>query len=129
MPQINLIESQILSTKRSERQLQISKFTFITTIAVFASAHFVMIAEAAGLNGQQNDVESNLKKLKPFQDQIDANKKEENNLEPRLKTLNGARDLTNRWARVMEHLSKNMPNEVWLTSFKSIATDPEKPHH
>ena len=29
----------------------------------------------------------------------------------------------------MEHLAKNMPDDVWLTSFRSLATDPEKPIH
>ena len=67
MPQINLIESQILSTKRSERQLQISKFTFIGTISVIASAYFVLIAETATLVVKQNEIEGKLKKLKPFQ--------------------------------------------------------------
>lgn len=129
MPLINLIESQILSARRAERQLQLSKFALIGTAVVIGSAYMVMMVESAGLNGQLADVEAKLKKLKPIQEQIDANKKEESNLEPRLTTLVSARNLTNRWARLMEHLSVNTPSNVWLTSFRSSAVDPEKPIH
>jgi len=129
MPQINLIESQLLSAKRSERQLQMSKFVFMGAAVVIGSAYFVLIAQGAALSGEQNEIEAKLKKLKPLQEQIDANKKDESTLGPRLATLESARNLTSRWARLMEHLAVNTPNNVWLTSFRSSAVDPEKPIH
>lgn len=129
MPLINLIESQILSTRRSGRQLQISKFAFIGTITALGSVYFLLFAQGAGLSSQQNMIEEKLKKLKPLQEQIDTFKKEESTLDPRLTTLESARNLTNRWARLMEHLSMNTPSNVWLTSFRSVASDPEKPIH
>lgn len=129
MPQINLIESQLLSARRSERQLQMSKFIFMGASVVVGSAYFALFAQGASLSGQQNEIEAKLKKLKPQQEQIDANKKEEATLSPRLTTLESARNLTNRWARLMEHLAVNTPNNVWLTAFRSSAVDPEKPIH
>ncbi len=129
MPLINLIESQILSEKRADRQLQMSKFILIGVATVIGSSYFVLVAEGASLNGQANAIESKLKKLKPLQGQIDAFKKDEGNLGPRLKTLEDARKLTNHWAHLMEHLASNTPSNVWLTSLRSSAVDPEKPIH
>ncbi|MBI1335091.1 MAG: PilN domain-containing protein [Armatimonadetes bacterium] len=129
MPLINLIESQILSAKRSDQKLQVSKFAFIGAIAIFGSAYAVLFAEGSSLGSKQVEIEAKLKKLKPLQEQIDAFKKDSATLEPRLKTLESARNLTNRWARLMEHLAINTPSNVWLTSFRSAAVDPEKPIH
>lgn len=129
MPIINLIESQILSAKRAERQLQLSKFVFLGVATVLGSSYFVMIAEGASLGNQASTIEGKLKKLKPLQEKIDACKKEEGTLGPRLKTLEDARKLTTRWSSLMDHLSRNTPSNVWLTSFRSVAVDPEKPIH
>ena len=97
MPTINLIESQILSKRREESNLRISKFTLIGASSVIGLSYFVLVAQGVGLNGQQHEIEAKLKKLKPIQEQIDANKKEESELDPKLKTLVSARVLTNRW--------------------------------
>lgn len=129
MPLINLIETQILSKKREDSQLRISKFTFFGVAAFMGLSYFALIAQGVGLGAQQNEIEGKLKKLKPIQEQIDAFKKEESNLDPRLQTLQNARLLTNRWANLMGHLAVNTPNDVWLTSFRSSAPDPEKPIH
>ena len=129
MPLINLIETQILAKKREDSQLRISKFTFIGAAAFIGLSYFALVAQGVGLNSQQRDIEAKLKTLKPLQEQIDAFKKEESNLDPRLQTLQNARILTNRWANLMNHLSVNTPNDVWLTSFRSAATDVEKPIH
>ncbi len=129
MPLINLIETQILSKKREGSQLRISKYTFIGAASIIGLSYFALIAQGVGLNGQQNEIEKKIKKMKPLQEQIDAFKKEESNLDPKLQTLEKARVLTNRWANLMGHLSVNTPNDVWLTSFRSAAPDPEKPIH
>ena len=129
MPIINLIESQILSQKRDESHLRISKFTLIGTASVIGLSYFVLVAQGVGLNAHQSEIETKIKKLKPVQEQIDGFKKEESNLDPRLKTLVSARVLTNRWANLMEHLATNTPDNVWLTSFRANAPDPEKPIH
>ena len=129
MPLINLIETQILSKKRENSQLRISKYTFFGTAAIMVLSYFGLVAQGVGLNGQQSDVEAKLKKLKPLQEQIDAFKKEEGNLDPRLQTLSDARLLTTRWANLMGHLAVNTTSDVWLTAFRSTSTDPEKPIH
>ena len=129
MPLINLIESQILSKRREESNLRISKVTLIGTSSVIGLSYFVLLAQGVGLNSQQHQIEAMLKKLKPIQEQIDTNKKEESNLSPKLKTLVSARVLTNRWANLMQHLAVNTPDDVWLTSFKAAGPDPEKPIH
>ena len=129
MPLINLIETQILSKKREDSQLRISKYTFFGTVGIMALSYFALVAQGVGLNGQQAEIEAKLKQLKPLQEQIDAFKKDESNLEPRFQTLSNARLLTNRWANLMGHLSVNTPNDVWLTSFRSTSPDPEKPIH
>lgn len=129
MPLINLIETQILSKRRENSQLRISKYVLFGTIGVFTLSYFAFVAQGVGLNGQQNEIEAKLKKLKPLQEQVDSLKKEESNLEPRLQTLANARTLTSRWANLMGHLAVNTPSDVWLTGFRSTSSDPEKPIH
>ena len=36
-------------------------------------------------------------------------------LSPRISTLTSAQDHTLQWSRILDHLSKNMPEGVWLT--------------
>lgn len=127
MPHINLIESRILATRKAQRQVQISKFAFFGVATVFAAVYIAMFAQGAGLAAQQQSIEDKLKKLRPMFDQIEASKKNEDELSTRLTTLEDARNLTGRWGRLMEHLSTNTPHNVWLTSFRSVAIDPEKP--
>ncbi|HLO99993.1 MAG TPA: PilN domain-containing protein [Fimbriimonas sp.] len=127
MPHINLIESRILATKKAERQVQISKFAFFGVATVFAAVYIAMFAQGAGLSAQQQSIEEKLKKLRPMFEQIEASKKNEDELSTRLNTLEDARNLTGRWGRLMEHLSTNTPPNVWLTSFRSVALDAEKP--
>ena len=127
MPHINLIESRILATRKAERQVQISKFAFFGVATVFAAVYIAMFAQGAGLAAQQQSIEEKLKKLRPMFDQIEASKKDEDELSTRLTTLEDARNLTGRWGRLMEHLSTNTPPNVWLTAFRSVAIDPEKP--
>jgi Tfp pilus assembly protein PilN len=129
MPLINLIESHILSKRQEESQLRISKFVMIGTAAIIGLSYFALFAQGVGLNSQLSDVEAKIKKQKPVQEQIDAYKKDESILDPKLKTLVSARVLTSRWANLMEHLAINTPANVWLTSFRSSAPDPEKPIH
>lgn len=129
MPQINLIESRILATKKAERQVQIGKFAFAGVATVFAAVYVALFAQGAGLSAQQQSIEEKLKKLRPMFEQIAATKKQEDELSTRLTTLEDARNLTSRWGRLMEHLSTNTPPSVWLTSFRSVAIDPEKPIH
>ena len=129
MPLINLIETQNLAKKREGSQLRISKYTFFGTAALMTISYFALIAQGVGLNSQQNEIEAKLKKMRPLQDEIDAFKKDEVNLNPKLTTLSDARILTSRWANLMGHLAVNTPSDVWLTSFRSTAPDPEKPIH
>lgn len=129
MPLINLIETQILSQRREDSQLRISKYTFFGAAGLMVVSYFALVAQGVGLSSQQNEIEAKLKKLKPLQEEIDGFKKEQSVLEPKLQTLTSARVLTSRWANLMGHLSVNTPSDVWLTSFRSTAPDPEKPIH
>ena len=127
MPLINLIQEQRLAIKRDER-------TARTYFAVFAGAAggaiFVFGALAFACE-QAQATESKLKatrqRIAPMMHELDANELTEAALKPRLETLGNAQAVTERWARILKHVSQQTPNESWLTGVRATNTDPTKP--
>lgn len=129
MPKINLIESDILAARKIEAQIKVSRFTFLGTLGVIGLLNMGLLGQVAAANSEKNDLQKQQDKQRPLLKKIDEFKKEESELAPRLKTLQGAQDLTGRWGKVLQHLTINTPSDVWLTSVRATMLDPEKPIH
>ncbi len=127
MPLINLIESRIIAERKAAQALRVSKMVFAGTGAIVAATYALILIQANNIGGQENELREEIKKQKPMVDKIAEMQSQKSDLEPRLKTLTDARDLTGRWGRIMKHLATNTPANVWLTSLRAQAGDPEKP--
>jgi Tfp pilus assembly protein PilN len=127
MPLINLIETQILAAAKEQQKTRVSKMTLVGTSAIMGLGYLVLAGQGLGLASQQSQTETKIKTLKPLISQIENLKKEESIMAPKLRTLEDARELTNKWSRLMVHLTRNTPTNVWLTQVRSVAVDIEKP--
>ena len=63
----------------------------------------------------------------PIIEQTLNNQRQTKMLMPRLTTLENAQETTERWSRVLEHVSTQTPPQVWLTGVRCQAPDPTKP--
>lgn len=127
MPSINLIEPLKIAARKSEKQLRVSKMTFMGSAIIAAFGYGLLMLQSGDIGGEERKLQEQIAKLKPLVDEIETQKKEVNQLTPRLQTLQDAQKLTGRWGRIMQHLSTNTPPEVWLTGLRSLASDGEKP--
>lgn len=127
MPFINLIESDLILAKKASQQLRLSQAALIASASVVGIAYLAVLGQSAMLAAEQSSVQSKLKKLKPLLKSIDEDKRIVADLEPRLKTLEDARDLTSRWGRLLNHITVNTPQDVYLTAIRSDSSQPEQP--
>ncbi len=127
MPFINLIESDLLVAKKAAQQMRLSQVALIAAGSVVGIAYLVVLGQGAMLSAEEQAVQTKLKKLKPILRSIDEQKVIVADLEPRLKTLEGARELTNRWGRLLNHISVNTPQDVYLTAIRSDSGQVDQP--
>ncbi|MHB8637252.1 MAG: PilN domain-containing protein [Fimbriimonadaceae bacterium] len=127
MPLINLIQERRLAIKRDER-------TARTYFAVFAGAAGGAICVFGALafaceqaNASESKLNATRQKIAPMIHEIDANELSEAALKPRLETLGSAETVTERWARILKHVSLQTPSESWLTAVRATNQDPTKP--
>lgn len=127
MPFINLIADQRLAIQQRVKQ---SRFAFmgavgIATLGVLA---FGFLSYKAGSEGARlSELNSEQLKSYPLQQQIAANTSAENDLKPKLQTLQDAQGVTAKWSDILGHLTTQTPGGVWLTNLRSTGTDPTQP--
>ncbi|HLK13786.1 MAG TPA: PilN domain-containing protein [Fimbriimonadaceae bacterium] len=127
MPLINLIQEQRLAIKRDERSAR-------TYFAVFAGAAggaicvFGFLAFACETaKASESKLNATRQTIAPMMKAIEVNEQDESALKPRLETLGNAQTTTERWARILKHLSEQTPHESWLTAMRATSNDPSKP--
>ena len=127
MPLINLIESDLLVAKKASQQMRLSQAALIAAGCVVGISYLFVLGQGAMLAGEEQQVQTKLKKIKPIIKAIDEQKQIVADLEPRLQTLEDARELTNRWGRLLNHVSVNTPRDVYLTSIRSDSSQVDQP--
>ncbi len=127
MPLINLIQEQRLAIKRSEGKARAFFFGFAAVAVSSVGVYGFLIFESERAQGDAVRLKNLLRKNQPLVEQIDQNKKDVATLAPRLKTLQDAQLITDRWSRILQHISTQTPEKAWLTSMRAMATDPTKP--
>jgi Tfp pilus assembly protein PilN len=127
MPFINLIESDLIVAKKAAQQMRLSQIALVSAGSVVGIAYLFVLGQGAILAAEEKGVQAKLKKLKPMLKAIDEHKRIVADLEPRLQTLTDARDLTNRWGRLLNHIAVNTPPDVYLTAIRADSSQPEQP--
>lgn len=127
MPYINLIEEQRLATAANERKARSFFLTFVGALVASVACYGYLSMETLIAGRQANAVRDQNKKNEPLVQQIALNGKKLAELTPRLKTLEDAKIITDRWNRILNHLVVQTPAEAWLTGLRCSVTDPTKP--
>ncbi|MBN8690155.1 MAG: PilN domain-containing protein [Armatimonadetes bacterium] len=118
MPKINLIQEQrnLVSNELKKRRVLLT--TFMSTFLVGGGIYSGLFLQTESLLGQRADYQSKVDKMKPLVDAIEANEQQFAVLSPRLTTLEDAGITTQRWARVLDHISRSVPEGIWLISMR-----------
>lgn len=127
MPFINLIQEQRLAAKKRDSQ---TRMMVVSTIGVGALAFLAagfFTYEAHRVQGEVRRLEDQKERLAPVIAQLEKNEDEIKVLEPRLVTLQGAQENTKRWSRIMDYLTVNTPEGIWLTNITCTNNDKSKP--
>jgi Tfp pilus assembly protein PilN len=125
MPTINLIHDQ----RRAYRQrLKASRLWFTALLGAAISTGgltAMLLIGSISLNGEAKSLQAKAEELKPYREAIEQSEQALTQLSPRLTTLTSARTDTERWTRILEHMSYVMPTNTWLTGVRSVASNEE----
>jgi Tfp pilus assembly protein PilN len=128
MPYINLIAEQRARSRDRARKARMVLFTFVgaATISLVSVGYLVIRCEA--IAAEIRSLEAQALALKPIKDSIEQNQNQLASLRPRLLTLSTAQKDTERWSRILDHLSLVMPENTWLTQVTAVgSSDVSKP--
>lgn len=127
MPFVNLIKEDRLAAAIRDRKIQWLAIACLAICAVsfVGAAYFTF--EAAKLNLKVAQLEQTKKRIQPYIDQVDRNHAEIEKLRPRMQTLTNAQERTMQWSRILDHLTHNMPEGVWLTRMSCQRLSPTDP--
>lgn len=126
MPLINLIESDLIVARKAAQRKRVSQMALAGSCAVIGVGYAALLGQSANLGAEEADIQSKIKKLKPMLRAIEEDRRIIADLEPRLEALTDARDLTNRWGRIMQHLTVNTPQDCYLTAVRADAGNPNE---
>jgi len=127
MPYINLIQEQQLARQRSDRHRRSMLFGVVFVVCGSAMVYGGIMLATESLRAKAAVLDAEVRQVTPVLQQIDAVNKQADALSPRLKTLQDAQLLTDRWSRILQHLSTQTPSDAWLTTIRCSQSDTSKP--
>ena len=127
MPLINLIQEQRLARRRNEAKARSFFFMFVGSSVAAVGGFGYFWLQADGLSQEKTKLESQIAKNAPLVKQIEEYQKSYGELSPRLKTLEDAQLVSNRWGRIMTHIAHQTPKPTWLTAMRVTSNEPSKP--
>lgn len=125
MPTINLIHEQ---RKAYRQRLKASRLWFMAFLGAAVSTGgltAMLLIGSTSLSGEAKSLQAKTEELTPYREAIEQSEKALTELSPRLTTLTTARTDTERWTRILEHMSYVMPTNTWLTGVRSVASNEE----
>jgi len=126
MPLINLILEQRVAVRQRERRARTFFFAFVG-VSVFSVGSFGLIyLETESIRGDVATASRKLTKLQPVLNAIEDQSKEMQSMAPRLTTLQNAQGATQRWSRILDFMTRNMPEGTWLTNVRSQQSNPSE---
>lgn len=126
MPFINLIQEQRLQARKDERFARVGLFTLVGVSSLCFLGWGALTFQLERTVAEEAELKSKILKQAPLLLEIKTNKLALGELEPKLKTLEDARKYSDRWARLLSHLTVQTPGSTWLTSLRSNNQDPFK---
>lgn len=126
MPYINLIQDQRLAARRDDRKSKTLFTAFIGSMAASVAAFVLVSFDGQRLQDEEAALQAQIERAKPLIARTEANRREMSVLLPRLTTLEDAQQTSDRWHRVLQHVSTQTPPETWLTGVRCLGGDPKK---
>jgi Tfp pilus assembly protein PilN len=124
MPNINLILERRQEKRRMETLSKNLFFALGGSLAVLVAVGSYLLTARITLQGDVDDAQSKMDKLKPVLDDIDRIKKETAEKQPKVDTLEKARYDTLRWTMLFQAVAQSLPKDVWLTNMGAAEGDP-----
>lgn len=127
MPLINLIQEQRYSLKRGEAKARSLFLGFVGVTGLSVLMFGLLYFETDAARREASQLKANVKKVEPIVKAIDADELAYSQMSPRVKTLEDAQAITNKWVGILDHLATQTPKNTWLTSIRCSASDGTKP--
>lgn len=127
MPFINLIQEQRQEARRNESRARMFFLSFVGSLVMSLGVLGFLMYEHEMLKVEESGLRNKAQKLQPLVKRIETNQADYAELAPRLTTLENAQLATGHWSRILDHLTRQTPNETWLTAIRCVAPDPSKP--
>ncbi|MFQ3588091.1 MAG: hypothetical protein SNJ74_12780 [Fimbriimonadaceae bacterium] len=127
MPMINLIEEQRLALKRAEAKTRLAFFAFVVVLGLAVVGNGALLFVGEVTNAEASRLRAKAQMQKPLTTQIEAAQKVLAEMTPRLTTLQNAQEFTNKWSRILTHLTKQTPENITMSGIRANAADPSKP--
>lgn len=127
MPLINLIHEQRLLVRQREQKIRILLLASVATGAFAFLATGFYLFNTARYQVMIGALEAKKATLEPLSKQLKSNERDQSVMEPKLTTLTDATKATEKWNRLMTHLTTNVPRTLWLTSIRTNqSTNPDE---
>lgn len=127
MPLINLIQEQRLARRRNEGKARTFFFVFVGSAVASLGGFGYFFLQSEGLAREKTQLEAQIAKSAPLVKQIEEYQTQYGQLAPRLKTLEDAQLVSNRWGRILTHIATQTPSPTWLTALRVQGSDAAKP--
>lgn len=127
MPFVNLIQEQKLAELRAEKRMRAFFGAFAGVTVVSGAVFMFLLIDTTLAASEAGRLKHEIARLKPLQDQIDSDTAEYEKLNPRVTQLQKSTEISNRWERILTHLSKQTPDHTWLKTVRCSAFDASKP--
>jgi len=127
MPNINLIYDQRVAAKAGQKKLMISYATLVASSVIAFGLFTTQAMQTSSVSDALTQAKKKHSAIMPKIKQTEEGNNELAGLTPRLETLTNAQLATKRWNRILQHLSRNTPENAWLTQLRcmqSLPTDP-----
>lgn len=127
MPFINLIHEKRVSLKRQGAQRKLALGAVLSIGLIGFGTVGTLFLQTEALNGEAGRLQAEVDRMEPILDMIAATQNQYNVLNPRLTTLQEAALVTQRWNRILDHMSRSCPPSVWLTVMRCSQNQEEEP--
>lgn len=127
MPWINLIEEQRSAVRQLARKARCYFLVFVGTTALAVAGFGFLWYETDNARRLEKKLAKQIARIEPLLKRIDEQQAEMSAMGPRLTSLEGAQQDTQRWKRILEHLATNTPNDIWLVNLRCSGGNDGKP--
>lgn len=118
MPNINLIHEQRVALRQEERKVRGLLVAWLGVSAAVLIAGGALFLDAEQTRSKTAALKHKMTRIQPILNEIDDTKKELSIMGPKLTSLQDAQTFTQRWGKLLDHLTRNTPSGLWLTQLR-----------